>query len=92
VHGYNSSAISSAVTSATSVTGMTASPAPAQFCGCASGSSVNSVTCGTICASNNMTAGTYVTASASRTYSTLISYPMFPASYQQTATSTVRIQ
>jgi Flp pilus assembly protein TadG len=92
VHGYNSGAISTAVTNATSVTGITASPAPMQFCGCASGAAVNSVTCGTVCLNNNMPAGTYVTASASRTYSTLISYPMFPASYQQTATSTVRIQ
>jgi len=39
-----------------------------------------------------MTAGTYVTASAVRDYTTLVSWPMFPASYHQTATSTVRIQ
>jgi len=91
VHGYNSSAISTAVTSATSITGLTASPAPAKFCGCPAGNAVTTVTCSTICA-DGMTAGTYVSASATRTYSTLISYPMFPATYQQTSTSTVRIQ
>ncbi len=93
VHGYNSSAISSAVTNATSTTGITATPAPTKFCGCPSGTAVVSATCGTICPSpNSMTAGTYVSASASRTYSTLISYPGFPASFNQTSTSTVRIQ
>lgn len=91
VHGFNSSAITSAVTSATSVTGISAAPAPQQFCACVSGTSISTVTCGTIC-TNGMTAGTYVSVSAARTYSTLISYPGFSASYSQSATSTVRIQ
>jgi Flp pilus assembly protein TadG len=91
VHGFNSTAISSAVTNATSVTGISASPAPQQFCGCANGTTVAAATCSSTCA-NGMTAGTYVSVSAARTYSTLISYPGFPASYNQTATSTVRIQ
>jgi Flp pilus assembly protein TadG len=91
VHGYNSTAIASAVTNATSVSGITASPAPAQFCGCVAGGTVNNATCGTTCA-DGMTAGTYVSASAVRDYTTLVSWPMFPASYHQTATSTVRIQ
>ncbi len=91
VHGFNSTAISNAVTSATSVSGITASPAPTQFCGCVNGTTVANATCGSVCA-DGMTAGTYVSASAVRDYSTLISYPGFPASYHQTATSTVRIQ
>jgi len=97
VHGFNSTAISTAVTSATSVSGIAASPAPTQFCGCPSQDpmthqwSVASATCGTKCIDNSAV-GTYVTASAQRTYTTLISYPGFPASYNQTATSTVRIQ
>src|SRR5262249_48949989 len=91
VHGFNSTAIQSAVTNATSVSGIAASPAPQQFCGCVSGSTVATATCGSVCA-NGMTAGTYVSVSAARTYSTLISYPGFPASYSQAATSTVRIQ
>jgi len=91
VHGYNSTAITNAVTNATSVTGIVASPAPSQFCGCVSGMTVAAATCGTVC-TNGMSAVTYVSVSASRTYSTLISYPGFPSSYSQTATSTVRIQ
>ena len=91
VHGYNSSAITNAVTNATSISGINASPAPSQYCGCVSGNTVASATCGSVCA-NGMTAGTYVSVSAARTYSTLISYPGFAANYNQTATSTVRIQ
>jgi len=91
VHGFNSTSVSNAVTNATSVAGITARPAPPQFCGCVTGSTMATATCGSVCA-NGMTAGTYVSVSAARTYSTLISYPGFPASYSQTATSTVRIQ
>lgn len=91
VHGFNTTSISSAVTNATSASGISASPAPSQFCGCASASSVASATCGTAC-SDGMTAGTYVTVTARRTYSTLIPYPSVPASFTQTATSTVRIK
>jgi Flp pilus assembly protein TadG len=91
VHGFNSTSISNAVTNATSVAGITASPAPQQFCGCVSGATVTAATCGTVCA-DGMSAGTYVSASAVRDYSTLISYPGFSATYHQTATSTVRIQ
>lgn len=91
VHGFNSTAISSAVTNATSVTGITASPAPQQFCGCVVGQAVVAATCASTCA-DGMTAGTYVSASAVRDYSTLLSYPGFASTYHQTATSTVRIQ
>ncbi|HET7084549.1 MAG TPA: TadE family protein [Rhizomicrobium sp.] len=91
VHGWNSAAITNAVTNATSVSGLSASPAPTQFYGCVVGTSVNSVAQGTVC-TNGMSAGTYVTASAQRTYTTLISYPGFASSYDQTSTSTVRIQ
>src|SRR6185312_14924915 len=49
VHGFNASSISSAVTSATSVSGITASPAPTQFCACLSGSTMSTATCGTTC-------------------------------------------
>lgn len=94
VHGFDATKISNAVTSATSVAGITASPAPTQFCGCPSGTGVTTVTCGSNgnkCP-DNTTIGTYVTASAVRDYSTLISYPGFASTYHQTATSTVRIK
>ena len=91
VHGFNSTSITTAVTSATSISGITASPAPQQFCGCVSGTAVVAATCGTVCA-DGMSAGTYVSAAAVRDYTTLISWPGFAASYHQTATATVRIQ
>lgn len=91
VHGFDATAITSAVTHATSASGIDASPAPFQFCGCVSASAVTGATCGTVCP-DGMTAGSYVTVTAARSYSTLIPYPSLPASFTQVATSTVRIQ
>lgn len=91
VHGFNASGISTAVTNATSTSGIDASPEPFQSCGCVSGSTVNNTTCGTVCP-DGMTAGTYVTVTATRTYSTIIPYPSLPATFTQTAVSTVRIK
>jgi len=91
VHGFDATAVSNAVTNATSSSGITSSPAPVQFCGCPGTSGVSSVTCGTSCP-DGMSAGTYATVSATRTYTTLVPYPGFPNSYVQNASSTVRIQ
>lgn len=91
VNGYTSSSVSSAVTSATSLSGLSASPAPTEFCGCPSTSGVTTATCGTNCASG-AAAGTYVTASAQATYSTIVSYPGIPSNYTFNSTSTVRIK
>lgn len=91
VHGYDASAVAYAVTTATSSSGISSSPAPVQFCGCPGASGVASATCGTTCP-DGMSAGTYVTVSATRTYTTLVAYPGFPNSYVQNASSTVRVQ
>lgn len=91
VHGFNSSSITTAVSSATSTTGISATPAPTQFCGCVVNKQVVSATCGTTCA-DGMTTGTYVTASAARDFSPIVAWPGFQTTYHQTATSTVRIQ
>jgi len=90
-NGYTNSSISSAVTSATSLSGLSANPAPTEFCGCPSTSGVTTATCGTNCASGAV-AGTYVSSSAQATYSTIISYPGIPNSYTFSSTSTVRIK
>ena len=89
-HGFTAS-IANAVTSATSFSGITASPAPSEFCGCPSSSGVTNVTCNSTCSSGAV-AGTYVTASAQATYNTILSYPLIPNSFVFTAQSTVRIQ
>jgi Flp pilus assembly protein TadG len=91
LHGYDATAISSAVTSAGQLSGLTASPAPAKFCGCPGTSGVTSTTCGSTC-SNGNNAGTYVTASATVVYHTLISYPIIPNQYTFVRQSTVRIK
>src|SRR4051812_20060468 len=91
LHGYNSTAISGAVTSAGNLSGLTAAPAPAQFCGCPGSSGVTSATCGSTCGNGN-NAGTYVSASATYVYHTLMSYPIIPNQYTFVSNSTVRIK
>jgi len=86
---FDASAISNAVLSATSTTGISASPAPTEFCACPSGTTLTNAACGTVCA-DGTGAGTYATVSASRTHTVVVPYPWLPASYAQTATSTVR--
>lgn len=91
INGFNAAKIQTAVTSATSTTGITATPAPVQFCGCPGTGTLSTVTCGTMCA-DTTGAGTYVTVSAARVHTTVVPYPWLPASFAQTATSTVRIK
>ena len=91
VKGFSASAITSAITNASSFAAISASPAPTQSCGCPTTSGVTTATCGTVCA-DGTSAGTYVTASATATYTTLLSYPMFPPSFNFVSQATVRIQ
>src|SRR6266702_1124520 len=79
-NGFDTSGISKAVTSATNNASITASPSPVQFCGCATGSSISSVTCGTTC-SGGALAGTYATVSAQLTYSTTLNYLVVATTY-----------
>ena len=91
VNGFNASSISSAVLAATSYSEIAASPAPIKFCGCPSATGVISATCGSTCV-GGLTAGTYVTASAQATHTTILAYPGMPSSFTFTAQSTVRMQ
>jgi Flp pilus assembly protein TadG len=95
-NGFDSTKISTAVTSATSFSGIAATPAPHQDCGCAASTGVtfNGDTapfCSSRCPDTTV-AGTYVTASAQATYTTMLSYPGIPASFAFKANTTVRIQ
>ena len=89
--GYDTTGISSAVTSATNSTAITASPAPVQFCGCPTSTGVNTVSCGSIC-TGGAQAGTYATVSAQATYYTLMNYQIVAATYTYNAQSTARLQ
>lgn len=90
-NGFDTNLITAAVTNATSNTGVSASPAPNQFCGCAAGSAITAATCGSTC-TGGAAAATYVTVSAQATYTTMISYPIFPSSYNFSIQSTARLQ
>jgi hypothetical protein len=91
VHGWNSDAIKNAVTSATTVSGLAATPAPSQSCGCPSGSTVTAADCAGVCA-NGLSPGTYVTVNAQAAYTPLMTYPLFGSSVTLTAQSLSRIK
>jgi len=91
LYGWDSTAIENAVTSAATLSGLTATPAPTKTCGCPSGTSVSAAACGSTC-SNGLSAGTYVTVSAHATYTPLISYPVMGTTVTLSSQSVVRIQ
>lgn len=91
VHGFDASAISAAVVSASDATAITATPSPTKFCGCVSGSSISTVTCGSTCP-GGARAGTYTTVSAQASYSTILDYRVVPVVYTFNAQSTARLQ
>jgi len=90
-HGFDANAISNAVTSATNSSAVTASPSPVTFCGCATGSSISTVSCGTTCPGGAL-AGTYTTVSSQATYSTMLNYQVVPYTYTYSKQSTARLQ
>jgi len=91
LRGWDTSAIQTAVTGATSLGSISASPAPVQSCGCPDVTSgVTTATCGSTC-SNGTTAGTYVTVSAQASYSTILPYPGMSSPLTLTATAIARI-
>lgn len=89
-NGFNSAAIASAVVTATGTAGITATPAPAQFCGCPSNAGVLNVSCSSKCIDGS-TPGTYVLISAALPHSTILPYPGLPLPATLTAQSTVRL-
>lgn len=93
-HPWNSSsatAISNAVLAASNLSTISASPAPAQACGCPSGSGVAAASCGGIC-SDGQSAGYYVTVNAQAPYTSPMPYSMLSSPVILTAQSTVRIR
>ncbi|MGE0258947.1 MAG: TadE/TadG family type IV pilus assembly protein, partial [Alphaproteobacteria bacterium] len=72
-------AIAGAVTAATPLSGIAASPAPYQLCGCPGGSAITTVTCGSRC-QNYETAGYYVVVSAQLAYTPVLPYSLLGSS------------
>ena len=99
LHPWNQNApaaITGAVTAATSLSGITVSPAPYQLCGCpsgstASGSGITTVNCGSVCASGE-TAGYYVVISAQLPYTPVLPYSLLGRSTTLSAQSMIRIR
>ncbi len=90
-NGFDPAAISAAVTAATNNPAITATPAPVQFCGCATGTSISTATCGTRCPDGTQ-AGTYATVSAQTMYNTTLNYSVVPSNYTFSAQATARLQ
>jgi Flp pilus assembly protein TadG len=89
--GFDSTAISNAVTGATGMSGISASPVPSQSCGCPSTTGITAATCGTNCASGQ-TASTYVTVNAEASYTPMLSYSGLSGTITLSSQSTVRIK
>lgn len=90
-NGYDSTKIQSAVTNATALSGVQATPAPSQFCGCPDISSgVGSVACSATC-SDGSTAGSYVTVNAQISYRTIFAWPGVTNPMTLASSVTVRI-
>lgn len=90
VNGFSSTGIANAVTGATGLSGVSASPAPSQACGCPNASSgITSATCGSSC-SGGGTAQNYITVNAQVTYTTLVGWPGLSNPVTLTATAVVQ--
>ena len=93
-HPWNSASattISKAVRAASTLSTITASPAPSQTCGCPGGSGIAASSCGSIC-SDGQSAGYYVTVNAQAPYNSAMPYSVLGSSVILTARSTVRIR
>jgi Flp pilus assembly protein TadG len=91
LHGYNSTAISNAVTAGTTLSSVTAAPTPTQSCGCPSGTAITAATCASTCA-NGETAGTYVFVNAQSPYTPALPYSVLGTALTLTAQAAVRVQ
>ena len=91
LHGFNSSSISTAVTAGTTLSSVSAAPAPTQSCGCPTGTTIAAATCTSTCA-NGETAGTYVFVNAQALYTPALPYSVLGTGVTLTAQATVRVQ
>ncbi|OFX03777.1 MAG: hypothetical protein A3D94_00255 [Alphaproteobacteria bacterium RIFCSPHIGHO2_12_FULL_66_14] len=88
---WNPAAISGAVTSATGGTGITATPAPSQFCACPTGGILSNISCSATCP-NGDTPGLYALVSAQKQHSTVLPYPILPDPLTLTGQAITRLE
>jgi hypothetical protein len=91
VRGFNVEAIELTITSANPSAGVTAFPAPRQFCGCPTGIGIEEVACSASCVSG-LSAGTYAQISARGGYTPHLWLPLVERSFTFEAQTTVRLQ
>jgi Flp pilus assembly protein TadG len=90
-NGYDATNIQTAVTNATNLAGIQASPAPFSSCGCPNATTgVATATCGGSCPDGS-TAGTYVTVNAQVSYRTLFAWPGISNPLTLASSATVRL-
>jgi Flp pilus assembly protein TadG len=89
-HTFSAASISAVVSAATKSSSVTASPAPAKFCGCASNAGVAANACSASCPAGAI-AGTYISVNAQASYSPLLPYPFLPGTLTLSAQSIVRV-
>ena len=85
---WDATAVANAVVSASNTSGITATPAPSQFCGCPTAAGVTTWTCGTKCASGDAP-GVYALISAQIPHQAIL--PGLPLPTTLSAQATVRL-
>lgn len=89
--GWAPGQIAAAVTSATGIAGIAATPAPSQFCACPTTGSLAAVNCAVNCPDNG-TPSLYGLVSAQLQYSPIVPYPGLPGAMTLTGRAVVRLQ
>ena len=89
-NGFDADKIAAAVRDATGTSGIAATPAPMQFCGCPDASGILEIACNATCA-DGKAAGQYVRISATLTRLTILPYPALGLPDKLTAHSIVRL-
>ncbi len=90
-NGWNSTGITAAVLNATSLSGISVTPPPTQFCGCPGAGGLTTVSCGTTCTGGNPP-GQYVQITATLTRQSLIPNSGLPLPATFTAQSLIRLE
>jgi len=91
VHIFDANQIAGVVSNATGLSGISASPPPVQYCGCATSAGVANIACGSTCPAGAIY-GNYVRVATQATYTTIVPYPLIANSFTLTAQSNVRVQ
>jgi len=89
-NGFSDARISAAVVNATDTKGITATPAPAEFCGCPNATGIVSAACDATC-SDGTKPGQYVRISASLSHQTILPYPGLSLQTPLTAHTVLRL-